>query len=240
MKRRRQRRQRCIMERMLNSMDYLNLLSVLMKGTGTTILLFLIIIAASIPLGMVLTLLMRTHIKPLVWLVRAYIFIMRGTPLLLQLLFIYFGVPFLPVIGKYIAIESRFWAAVVAFSLNYAAYFAEIFRGGFLAVDKGQHEAAKVLGLSKSQTLFHVVFPQMIRVALPSVSNESMILIKDTALVYAVGVIDLLETAKGQVNSLASVTPYLFAAVIYLLMNTILTLIFRQLEKRFHFETAGS
>lgn len=168
-------------------MDYLNLLSVLMKGTGTTILLFLIIIAASIPLGMVLTLLMRTHIKPLVWLVRAYIFIMRGTPLLLQLLFIYFGVPFLPVIGKYIAIESRFWAAVVAFSLNYAAYFAEIFRGGFLAVDKGQHEAAKVLGLSKSQTLFHVVFPQMIRVALPSVSNESMILIKDTALVYAVG-----------------------------------------------------
>lgn len=143
-------------------------------------------------------------------------------------------------IGKYIAIESRFWAAVVAFSLNYAAYFAEIFRGGFLAVDKGQHEAAKVLGLSKSQTLFHVVFPQMIRVALPSVSNESMILIKDTALVYAVGVIDLLETAKGQVNSLASVTPYLFAAVIYLLMNTILTLIFRQLEKRFHFETAGS
>ena len=221
-------------------MDYLKLLTVLMKGTGTTVLLFAIIIIFSIPLGMILTMLVRSKIKPVVWLVNAYIFVMRGTPLMLQLMFVYFGVPFIPVIGRYLTIESRFWAAILAYSLNYAAYFAEIFRGGLLSVDKGQHEAAKVLGLGKGQTFFHVVFPQMIRVALPSVSNESMVLIKDTALVYTVGIYDLMQTTYGQVNALSSVTPFFFAAVIYLLMNTVLTFAFRQLEKKFSYETSNN
>lgn len=217
-------------------MDYLNLLLVLLEGTGMTVLLFLIIIVFSLPLGLLLSLAVRSRFKPLAWLVNAFIFVMRGTPLMLQLMFIYLGVPFLPVIGPYIAIQSRFWAAVVAFSLNYSAYFAEIFRGGFLAVEKGQFEAAKVLGLSKVQTLLHVIFPQMIRVALPSVSNESMILIKDTALVSTVGVIDLLKVTQGQVNALANVMPYVLAAGIYLLLNTGLTFLFRKLEKTFSYE----
>ncbi len=216
-------------------MDYMNLLAVLMRGTLTTLALFGLIICASIPGGMLLSLAARARFKPLVWLVNGFIFIMRGTPLMLQLMFVYFGIPFLPFIGPYIAIQDRFAAAVVAFSLNYAAYFAEIFRGGFLAVDKGQYEAAKVLGLSKSQTILRVVFPQMFRVALPAVCNESMILIKDTALVNVVGVIDLLKTAQGQVDAQATVVPYLFAAVIYLILNTGLTFLFHFLEKRFQF-----
>lgn len=217
-------------------MDYWKLITLLLKSTGVTVSLFLIIIVASLPLGMLLTLASRCKFKPLSWLSRAYIFVIRGTPLMLQLLFLYFGVPFIPVIGKYIAINDRFIAAAVAFSLNYAAYFAEIFRGGLLAVDKGQYEAAQVLGLNKFQTMMRIVFPQMIRVSLPSISNESVILIKDTALVYAIGVIDLLESAKSQVNTMANVTPYIVAAVIYLLLNTLLTMLFHQLEKQFSFE----
>ncbi len=217
-------------------MDYLQLFFTLMKGTGTTILAFLIIILFSIPLGMLTMLIIRSRIKPLRWIANAYIFVMRGTPLLLQIIFIYFGVPFIPVIGPYLTISDRFTAAILAFVLNYAAYFAEIFRGGILAVDHGQYEAAHVLGLTKVQTLFHVIFPQMIRVSLPAVVNESMILIKDTALLYAVGVLDLLEVAKEQANANADVTPYAFAAVIYLVLNTFLTIIANLLEKKFNYE----
>ena len=217
-------------------MDYWKLITLLLKSTGVTVSLFVIIIVASLPLGMLLTLTSRCKFKPVSWLSRAYIFVVRGTPLMLQLLFLYFGVPFIPIIGEYIAINDRFAAAAVAFSLNYAAYFAEIFRGGLLAVDKGQYEAAQVLGLNKFQTMIRIVFPQMIRVSLPSISIESVILIKDTALVYAIGVIDLLESAKSQVNTKANVTPYIVAAVIYLLLNTLLTMLFHQLEKKFSCE----
>lgn len=207
-----------------------------MKGTGVTLLAFAIIIVTSIPLGMLVTLVLRCKFAPLRWLANAYVFVMRGTPLLLQIFFIYFGVPFIPVIGPMIAIQDRFTAAMVAFIVNYAAYFAEIFRGGLLAVDGGQQEAAKVLGLSKVQTLMRVVLPQMIRVSIPAVCNEAMILIKDTTLLYAVGIADLLEVAKKQVNTLTNVTPYLFAALIYLVLNIFLTLLFRYFEKKFDYQ----
>lgn len=217
-------------------MDYGKLLLLLLRGTGTTVLSFLIIIVTAIPLGLIIMLVLRSKITPFRWLANAYVFVMRGTPLLLQIFFIYFGVPFIPVIGQYIAIQDRFVAALVAFILNYAAYFAEIFRGGLLAVDIGQHEAAKVLGLNRFQTMWRIIFPQMVRVSLPAVCNEGMILIKDTALLYSVGVLDLLETAKEQVNLTASVTPYLFAAVIYLILNTGLTFLFKKLEKKYSYE----
>lgn len=218
-------------------MDYITLLAVLFRGTLTTLALFGLIVCFSVPGGFLLSLAGRSRVKPLVWLVNGFVFVMRGTPLMLQLMFVYFGLPFLPIIGPYVAIDNRFAAAVVAFSLNYAAYFAEIFRGGFLAVKQGQYEAAKVLGLNKTQTMLRVIFPQMMRVALPAVCNESMVLIKDTALVNVVGVIDLLEATQGQVDRLASVVPYLFAAVLYLVLNTIMTFVFRALEKKFRYET---
>lgn len=196
----------------------------------------MIIIVASLPLGMLLTLTSRCKFKPVSWLSRAYIFVVRGTPLMLQLLFLYFGVPFIPIIGEYIAINDRFAAAAVAFSLNYAAYFAEIFRGGLLAVDKGQYEAAQVLGLNKFQTMIRIVFPQMIRVSLPSISNEKCYFDKRHCACLCNRRHRFAGKCKTSGDTMANVTPYIVAAVIYLLLNTLLTMLFHQLEKKFSFE----
>ena len=134
------------------SLEYLlTILKPMLEGAQTTILLFLIAIVVSIPLGFLLTLAVKSGFKPLSWLAQAYIYVMRGTPLLLQLLLIVFGLPMIPVIGEYMVLD-RFVAACLGFILNYAAYFAEIFRGGLLSIDKGQYEASKVLGLNKWQT----------------------------------------------------------------------------------------
>lgn len=218
------------------SMDYLiNITIPMLEGAQMTILLFLIAIAASIPLGFVFTLMVRSRIKPLAWFANFYIYIMRGTPLLLQLLFICFGLPIIPVIGEYLVLD-RFAAACLAFVLNYAAYFAEIFRGGLLAIDKGQYEAAQVLGLNRWQTTTKIIVPQMFRVALPAVSNESITLVKDTALLYAVAVPELLHFAQTAVNRDFTITPFFIAGLIYLLMTLVLTWIFKQLEKKFKFE----
>ncbi|AIQ42801.1 amino acid ABC transporter permease [Paenibacillus sp. FSL R5-0912] len=207
----------------------------MLEGARTTVLLFLIVIVLSIPLGMVVTLMAKSSVKPLAWIAHTYIYVMRGTPLLLQLLFFCFGLPQIPVIGQYLVMD-RFVAASTGFILNYGAYFAEIFRGGMLSIDKGQHEAAKVLGLSKWQTLRKVILAQMFRVALPAVANESITLVKDTALLYAVAVPELLNFAKTAVNRDFTVTPFVVAGVIYLLMTLVLTLFFKTLEKRFKFE----
>ena len=159
----------------------------------------------------------------------------RGTPLLLQLLFNCFGLPLIPVIGEYLVFD-RFVAACIGFVLNYAAYFAEIFRGGLLAIDKGQYEAAQVLGLNKWQTTTRIVLPQMFRVALPALSNESITLVKDTALLYAVAVPELLHFAQTAVNRDFTIVPFFYAGIIYLLITLVLTLLFKWLEKRFKFE----
>ncbi|NOU79408.1 ABC transporter permease subunit [Paenibacillus sp. LMG 31459] len=218
------------------NMDYIIKISgPMLEGARTTVLLFLIVIVLSIPLGMVVTLMAKSSIKPLAWIAHTYIYVMRGTPLLLQLLFFCFGLPQIPVIGQYLVMD-RFVAASLGFILNYGAYFAEIFRGGMLSIDKGQHEAAKVLGLSKWQTLRKVILAQMFRVALPAVANESITLVKDTALLYAVAVPELLNFAKTAVNRDFTVTPFVVAGVIYLLMTLVLTLFFKTLEKRFKFE----
>lgn len=213
----------------------LNVTQNVLEGAGTTVLLFFLVIVLSLPLGFLITLLSNSRIKPLSWIAHVYIYILRGTPLLLQLFFIYFGLPNIPVIGKYLVFE-RFTAACVGFILNYAAYFAEIFRGGLLAIDKGQYEAAQVLGMSRFQTTLHIILPQMFRVALPSISNESITLVKDTSLLYAVSVPEILHYAKAIVTRDANFMPFVIAAVIYLLMNLVLTIFFRQLEKRCKFE----
>ncbi|KKO53402.1 amino acid ABC transporter permease [Paenibacillus sp. DMB20] len=207
----------------------------MLEGARATILLFIIAIMASIPLGFGLTLLVRSSVKPLVWLANAYIYVMRGTPLLLQLLFFVYGLPILPVIGDYLVMD-RFVAASLAFVLNYAAYFAEIFRGGLLAIDKGQYEASQVLGLSRWQMTSRIILPQMFRVALPAVSNESITLVKDTALLYAVAVPEILHFAQTAVNRDFKLLPFFVAGVIFLLMTLVLTLLFKYLERKFKFE----
>jgi polar amino acid transport system permease protein len=218
------------------SIDYIiSILKPMLEGAQMTVLLFLIAIVVSIPLGFALTLAVRSSIKPVAWFAQVYIYLMRGTPLLLQLLVICFGLPMLPVIGEYLVLD-RFVAACLGFILNYTAYFAEIFRGGLLAVDKGQYEASQVLGLNKWQTMTRIIVPQMFRVALPSVSNESVTLVKDTALLYAVAVPELLHFAQTAVNRDFTIVPYFLAGIIYLIMTLLLTMLFKWLEKRFKFE----
>ncbi|MDR7237768.1 amino acid ABC transporter permease [Neobacillus drentensis] len=218
------------------SFDYLiSILKPMLEGAQMTVLLFIIAIVVSIPLGFILTLSVGSRFKPLSLIAQGYIYVMRGTPLLLQLLFICFGLPMIPVVGEYLVLD-RFVAACLGFILNYAAYFAEIFRGGLLAIDKGQYEASQVLGLNKWQTLTKVILPQMFRIALPSVANESVTLVKDTALLYAVAVPELLHFAQTAVNRDFTIVPFFVAGIIYLIMTLLLTMVFKWLEKRFKFE----
>jgi polar amino acid transport system permease protein len=218
------------------SVDYImTILKPMLEGAQTTILLFLIAIVVSIPLGFLLTLAVRSSIKPLAGLAQIYIYVMRGTPLLLQLLVITFGLPMIPVIGEYLILD-RFVAAILGFILNYAAYFAEIFRGGLLSIDKGQYEASQVLGLNKWQTMTKIILPQMFRIALPSVANESVTLVKDTSLLYAVAVPELLHFANTAVNRDFTIVPFFVAGIIYLIMTLLLTWFFKWLEKRYKFE----
>ncbi|MCD8158091.1 MAG: amino acid ABC transporter permease [Clostridiales bacterium] len=232
----------------------------MLSGCGLTVKLFFIVIVLSIPLGLIITFLYSGSISgkekskaklekkksPVNYLLYAkdiivnyilglYILIMRGTPLLLQIFFIYFGLPFMPVVGKYLTISDRFTAGAVAYVLNYAAYYAEIFRGGLLSVDKGQYEAAKVLGLSERQTTFKIVLPQMIRISLPAVSNEAIILIKDTALITTIGLVDLLKVTNSIVNRTTNISAFIVAGIFYLAMSYVLTLFFKYLEKKFAF-----
>ena len=214
------------------SADYLlQLCGSLAGGLKYTVSLFFITVLVSIPIGLLLSFTRVGRSKVLKGVVGAYVWVMRGTPLLLQLYFFCYGITFLPGIGDYLVMD-RFQAAILAFILNYAAYFCEIFRGGILSVDKGQYEAAKVLGYSKWQTTTKIVIPQMLKVCLPPVSNECITLVKDTALVTAIGVTEILYFAKASVNRDVNATAYLVAAAFYLLMTYGLTKLFQYLEKK--------
>lgn len=214
---------------------YSSMIKPMLEGAQMTVLLFLIAIVASIPLGFGLTLAVKSKYKSISWLATSYIYVMRGTPLLLQLLVICFGLPMIPVIGEYMVLD-RFTAACVGFILNYAAYFSEIFRGGLLSIDKGQYEASQVLGFNKWQTMTRIILPQMFRVVLPAVSNESITLIKDTALLYAVAVPELLHFAQTAVNRDFTIVPFFIAGIIYLIMTLLLTFLFKWMERKFKFE----
>ncbi|MEA4831359.1 MAG: amino acid ABC transporter permease [Oscillospiraceae bacterium] len=210
----------------------LNTIKIILPGLQYTIGLFAVTIILSIPLGLLMAFVMHGKSKILKFILRFYVLIMRGTPLMLQLFFIYFGLPKLPGIGKFLVMD-RFPAACVAFVLNYAAYFCEIFRGGLLSVEKGQYEAAKVLGFTKTQTMLRVVIPQMFRVVLPPVSNETITLVKDTSLVTAISLSDLMNLTKALVTSTSNVFPFFIAALFYLVMTYALTKLFNYLEHKF-------
>lgn len=159
-------------------MDYIiQILGPLLAGTAVTLQVFLLTLLLSVPLGLVLALLRVSHFRLASSIVNGYIWLMRGTPLMLQMLFIYFALPFVPVIGVRL---PDFPAAIVAFVLNYAAYFAEIFRAGIQSIERGQYEAARVLGLTYGQTMRRIVLPQVVKRILPPMSNETITLVKDT------------------------------------------------------------
>ncbi len=211
------------------------ILPALLNGALTTLALFALVLPLSLPLGFLITLCASCRFKPVKWLAQAYIFIMRGTPLMLQLFFFYFGLPFIPVIGPYLRLTS-FSAAALSFTLNYAAYFAEIFRGGLLSIDKGQYEVSHVLGLTSFQTMTRVIIPQMIRVTLPSIGNEAITLVKDTALVASIALPEILHYAKGIVTRDFTTTPFIVAAFIYLLITFIVTVLFKFVERKVNYE----
>lgn len=219
----------------MNAQEFFQMILPYCQGSLVTIELFFITIILSLPLGFIINLLYISKNKFVSSVTGGYILIMRGTPLLLQMYFIYFGLPYIPHIGEHIVL-GRFAAAAVAFTLNYAAYFAEIFRGGLKAIDGGQYEAAQVLGLNKFQTMRKIILPQVTRIVLPSVGNEAIILVKDTALVTALAQPDLLHVTKGIVNKTASVTPFIIAAVFYLVMSYLLTVLFKKLEDKYSFD----
>lgn len=209
-------------------MNYLSaLLPSLMEGLITTFKIFFITLSISLPLGILVALGRLSKIRLFSLLTGIYIWMMRGTPLLLQLVFIFFG---LPIVG---ITFDRFPAAIIAFVLNYGAYFGEIFRAGIQAIDKGQYEATEVLGLSHKQTFFRIILPQMIKRVLPPISNEVITLVKDTALVYVVGLDELLRAAKIASNRDASLAPLVAVAVFYLLLTAVLTGVFKKLEDNY-------
>ena len=212
-------------------MDYvISLLGPMSAGALVTLKLFFITLLLSVPLGLVLALLRLSKVKAISSAVGGYIWLMRGTPLMLQLLFVYFALPFVPVIGVRL---PDFPAAVVAFALNYAAYFAEIFRAGIKSVDRGQYEGAKVLGMTYGQTMRRIVLPQMWARILPPVSNETITLVKDTSLIYVLALNDLLRVARGVVQRDFTFTPFIVAGCFYLVMTLILTWGFQYLEKHY-------
>ncbi|EEP6660829.1 amino acid ABC transporter permease [Listeria monocytogenes] len=211
-------------------MDYImEILPALLDGAKTTLLVFVVTLVCSIPLGAVVAVGNISKIAPLKFILNIYIWIMRGTPLLLQLIFIYYG---LPIIG---VVFDRMDAVFIAFILNYAAYFAEIFRGGFLSIENGQYESAKVLGLTYGQTLRKIVLPQVVKRVLPAIGNEVINLVKDSSLVYILGIGDLLRAGKIAMSRDVTLIPLVLVAVIYLALTAILTVLFKQLEKCFSY-----
>lgn len=195
------------------------------RGLAVTLQVFALTLIFSLPLAVGIAQLRLSSNKILSFLAGKYIYIMRATPLLLQAMFIFFGLPFIGLTME------RMPAVVTAFSLNYAAYFAEIFRGGIQAIPKGQYEAAKVLGLKKFTAFRKIILPQVVKIILPSLSNEVITLIKNTSLVYILGMSDILKVSKSISNTYASFFPYIFAALTYLLLVALLSWIFRGFEK---------
>jgi polar amino acid transport system permease protein len=208
----------------------LKLVSVLMNGVSMTCAIFALTLALSAPLGVAVAL-GRMSKKPAIrWPVSFYIYIMRSTPLMLQVMCIYFLLPQILPFRM-----DRFWAVIFAFVINYAAYFAEIFRGGIQAVPAGQREAGHVLGYTRAQVFVRIVLPQVTKNVMPSVTNEVITLVKDTALASTVSITEIMIIARQQVNASSSVEPFLVAMVFYLILNGIASQLCKRVEKKLNY-----
>lgn len=207
--------------------NLLNTIILMLEGTKVTLEIFCVTLLLALPIGMLAALARLSSLKPLSLLMEVYIWLMRGTPLMLQLLFVYFALPMVGIMLPDIA------AALLAFTLNYAAYFAEIFRAGIQAIPRGQYEAAKTLGMTYPQTMRRIILPQVIRIVLPPISNETINLVKDTSLIYILAMNDLLRVARTIVQREFDMTPFLIAAVFYLVMTFVLTWGFKKLEAHY-------
>ena len=199
----------------------------MLQGTLVSIEVFFLTLLFSLPLGLPIAAARMSRFKPLSLLANVFMLVIRGTPLMLQLIFVYFA-PYHIFGVSY----DRFTAAIIALSVNYAAYFAEIYRGGIQSIPRGQYEAAKVLGYSRGQTFFRIVLPQVFKQIIPATGNEVITLVKDTALVQVIGVTELLRVAQTQSSRLFSTTPIFVAGVFYFVMNWFVSELFIIIEKK--------
>ena len=208
-------------------------ISQLCEGMVTSIEIFLLTLLFSIPLGLLIAGGRMSKFKPLQWLMKIYISIMRGTPLMLQLIVVFFG-PYY-IFGMTLSPDYRMVAVIIAFSINYAAYFAEIFRGGIESIPKGQYEAAQVLGYNKIETFFIIILPQVIKIVLPSITNEVITLVKDTSLSFVIAIPEMFTVAKQIAAADASIAALLVAGVFYYVFNVIVAFVMGRLENRYNY-----
>lgn len=206
--------------------ESLTMLEPLLEGFKTTILFFMLTLVGSIPLGLILALVEQKLPKWLGSIIRVYVYLFRGTPLLLQMMFVFFGLPFVGIV------LGRFESALFTLIINYAAYFVEIFRGGLNAIPDAQYEALKVLSIDRFTGLRKVILPQLWKIVMPSVGNEVISLIKDTSLIYILGLDELLKTGRTLANQSASLLPFVYVGVIYLVFTGITTLILNKIEQK--------
>ena len=211
-------------------MTIMEIVSQLADGMVITMQIFFVTLFTSLILGLGLALVRMSKVKVLALLAKIYISIMRGTPLMLQLLVVYFGPYF--IFGMELSRDYRLKAVLIGFAINYAAYFAEIYRAGISAIPDGQYEAAKLLGYSKAQTFIYIIMPQVVKRIVPPVANETITLVKDTSLAFTLAVAEMFTLAKQLVASESSMIPLAVAGVFYYIFNLVVALTFDYLEKK--------
>ena len=200
------------------------------KGMGITLSVFLVVLIFSIPLGAIVAILRLSKITFIRKITEFYIWILRGTPLLLQIIVIFYGLPLVHITF------GRLESVYIAFILNYAAYFGEIFRSGIQSIERGQSEAASILGFTPFQIQTKIILPQVFKRTLPAVGNEIITLVKDTSLAYIVGTNEILKLAKGIANRDSTLLPYAVAGIMYLTLTYVITRLLNALEKRINYE----
>ncbi len=207
-----------------------NVITQLLWGMVTSVEIFLLTLLFSLPLGLVIAAGRMSNFSPIRWLTKIYISIMRGTPLMLQLIVVFFA-PYY-IFGISLSSDYRFIAVIIAFTINYAAYFAEIYRGGIESINSGQYEAAQVLGYSKIETFFIIILPQVIKVVLPSITNEVITLVKDTSLSFVIAIPEMFTVAKQIAAADASIAALLVAGLFYYLFNIIVAFVMEHIEHK--------
>lgn len=214
-------------------MTLAKIFSQLAGGMWVSVQIFCVTLIFSLPLGLLISFGRMSKNPVIRTVVKFYISIMRGTPLMLQLMVVYFGPYYL--FGIRVSNGYRLWAAFIGFVINYAAYFAEIYRSGIQSMPAGQYEAAKLLGYSKRQTFARIIFPQVVKRILPSVTNEVITLVKDTSLAFSISVLEMFATAKMLASSQTSMVPFVAAGLFYYVFNLVVALAMEGLEKRLNY-----
>ena len=209
-------------------MSFIEVTQSLFTGFGTTLLIFFVSLVLSVPLGIPIALCSLSKYKPISYISRGFVWIIRGTPLMLQIIVVFYG----PGLWFNYPMKSRLTAVIVAFVINYACYFSEIYRGGILSIPKGQYEACQVLGINKYQTFLKVILPQVIKKIVPAMGNEVITLVKDTSLARVIAVTDLIMAAQEIVRVKAILWPLFYTGAFYLLFSARLVFIFGKLEKK--------